>query len=625
MCGICGGVICPKVSKVMDLETLRRMSGMLVHRGPDQDGFYLSKDKKTGLGFRRLSIIDLSGGNQPISNEDGLIHVVFNGEIYNFQELRSVLEKQGHIFSTHSDTEVIVHAYEQYGIDCVQHLHGMFAFALWDSARQKLFLARDRLGKKPLYYWSGPDGLYFASELKALLQIPKMPRDVDQDALAAYFRYQYVPAPRSILQGVYKLPPAHTLVFDSEQNSLDISSYWQPEYEPKLHLSMREAEEELLEELRRAVRQRLISDVPLGALLSGGIDSSLIVALMAESGPQVKTFTIGFEESRFDERPYARMVAQRYETDHQELVVHPDMLDVLPRLAWYLDEPMADPSALPTYYVSQMAHQHVTVVLNGDGGDENFGGYWHHTASLSAQQLSILPSWLRNGFLHQLRWSSKRFPEISLLTRLSRFLEQGDWPLWRMHESRMTLFDTRSLYSLLPQLTDRSYESYFERIYSGLSGLKKVDALLRADLLAVLPGQLLVKMDRMSMANSLETRSPLLDHKVVELVARFPINYKIAYGKKKILLRHLAARFIPDSLVRRPKMGFAVPLPRWLYREYAAPIRDILQNPQACIYKYVNFNAVKQLLECATVEQSVNSQRIWALLVLEEWLQGVLN
>lgn len=598
---------------------------MLVHRGPDQDGFYLSEDQKAGLGFRRLSIIDLSGGNQPISNENGLIHVVFNGEIYNFQELRSVLEKQGHTFSTRSDTEVIVHAYEQYGVDCVQYLHGMFAFALWDSSRQNMFLARDRLGKKPIYYWSGPDGLYFASELKALLQIPKMPRDVDQVALAAYFRYQYIPAPCSILQGVYKLPPAHTLVFDSEQNSLDISCYWQPEYEPKLHLSMREAEEELLEELRRAVRQRLISDVPLGALLSGGIDSSLIVALMAESGPQVKTFTIGFEESRFDERPYARMVAQRYETDHQELVVHPYMLDVLPRLAWYLDEPMADPSALPTYYVSQMARQYVTVVLNGDGGDENFGGYWHHTASLSAQQLSILPGWLRNGFLQLLCWSSGHFPHISLLPRLTRFLEQGDWPLWKMHESRMTLFNMSSSHSLLLQSASQSSENYYERVYGGLPDLEDVDALLRADLLAVLPGQLLVKMDRMSMAHSLETRSPLLDHKVVELVARFPADYKIAYGEKKILLRRLASRFIPNGLARRPKMGFAVPLARWLYQEYAVPIRDILLDPQSYIYQYVKFSAVKQLLDCGPVEQAVNSQRIWALLVLEEWFRGVLN
>jgi len=597
----------------------------LVHRGPDRDGFYLSPDHKVGLGFRRLSIIDLAGGNQPIGNEDGTKQIVFNGEIYNFRELRATLEKCGHLFHTKSDTETIVHAYEEYGINCVDYLHGMFAFALWDASQRLLLLARDRLGKKPLYYWPGPHGLYFASELKALLQVPEMPRQVDEQALTEYFRYHYVPAPHSILKGVFKLPPASTLVYDVEANSLEISSYWQPEFEPKLRLSMPEAEEALLEELRRAVRQRLISDVPLGALLSGGIDSSLIVALMAEAGPQVKTFTIGFDDSSFDERTYARVVAERYGTDHHELVVRPDMLEVLPRLAWYLDEPMADPSALPTYYVSKMARQHVTVVLNGDGGDEDFGGYWHHGASLTAQNLSLVPGWLRHGFSQQITRFGGHLSETAFLSRLANRMEQGDWPLWKLHQSRMTLFQERPLLTLFPAAAKYASESYFEQVYSSAPSLKGVDALLRADLLAVLPGQLLVKMDRMSMANSLETRSPLLDHKVVELAARLPSNYKIAHGKKKILLRHLAGSFIPGSLANRPKMGFAVPLHRWMYKEYAKPVRDILLDPKALIYEYVQPNAVKGLLDCVPAEQSTNSLRIWSLLILEKWLQGVLN
>lgn len=618
-------VIRANAPDIVKPETLKRMSDTLIHRGPDRDGFYLSPDQKVGLGFRRLSIIDLSGGDQPICNEDGSKQIVFNGEIYNFRELRLTLEGCGHLFHTNSDTETIVHAYEEYGVDCVKHLHGMFAFALWDASQQRLFMARDRLGKKPLYYWHGSQGLYFASELKALLQVPEMPRQVDQQALAQYFRYQYIPAPLSILKDVFKLPPAHTLVYDVEKNNLELSCYWQPEFEPKLALSMPEAEEALLDELRRAVRQRLISDVPLGALLSGGIDSSLIVALMAEAGPQVKTFTIGFDDTGFDERSYARVVAERYGTDHHELVVRPDMLDVLPRLAWYLDEPMADPSALPTYYVSQMARQHVTVVLNGDGGDEDFGGYWHHGASLAAQQLSRVPRGLRHGLSRQITRYGHRLPQTSFLPRVARRLDEGDWPLWKMHESRMTLFDEHSLRSLFPQVASFVSESYFEQIYAGAPDLHGVDALLRADLLAVLPGQLLVKMDRMSMANSLETRSPLLDHKVVELAVRMPANYKIAFGRKKIILRRLAGRFIPRSLAQRPKMGFAVPLQRWLYQEHAVPVRDILLDPQARIYEYLQFSAVKDLLDCAPVERSTNSLRIWALLILEKWLQGVLN
>ena len=625
MCGICGEAFRLSSPKMIDKGILKRMSTTLIHRGPDQDGFYLSPDYKVGLGFRRLSIIDLSSGDQPIGNEDGSIQIVFNGEIYNFRELRSTLEACGHSFRTKSDTETIVHAYEQYGVDCVKHLHGMFAFALWDASQRKMLLARDRLGKKPLYYWHGPQGLYFASELKALLQVPEMPRQVDQQALAQYLRYQYIPAPLSILQGVYKLLPAHTLVYELEKNSLEITSFWQPEFEPKLSLSMPEAEEALLDELRRAVRQRLISDVPLGVLLSGGINSSLIVALMAEAGPQVKTFTIGFDDADFDERSYARIVAERYSTDHHELVVRPDMLDVLPRLAWYLDEPMSDPSALPTYYVSKMARQHVTVVLNGDGGDEDFGGYWHHGATMAAQKLARVPGWLRHGLSRSITRYGNWLPEYSLLPRVARRLDEGDWPFWKLHESRLTLYDEHSLKSLVSSIALSTSESYFEQTYLNAPGLKGVDALLRADLLAFLPGQLLVKMDRMSMANSLETRSPLLDHKVVELAAQLPAKYKITSRKKKIILRHLAGRFIPSSLACRPKMGFGVPLERWLYREHKGAVRDILLNPNARIFEYVQLNVVRQLVECAPAMQPINSRRLWGLLILENWLHEILN
>lgn len=625
MCGICGIVLSDSSSRIVELETLKKMTDVLIHRGPDRDGFFLGADKKAGLGFRRLSIIDLSSGDQPIGNENGSLQIVFNGEIYNFRELRATLEKRGHLFHTNSDTETIVHAYEEYGAECVKHLHGMFAFALWDIPRRKLLLARDRLGKKPLYYWHGTRGLHFASEIKALLQVPEMPREADEQALAEYFHYEYIPAPLSILKGVFKLPPAHTLLYDAGKNKLVLSRYWQPEFEPKSSLSLPEAEEALLEELRRAVRRRLVSDVPLGALLSGGIDSSLVVALMAETVPKVKTFTIGFDDADFDERPHARAVADRYNTDHHELVVRPNMLDILPRLVWYLDEPMADSSAVPTYYVAQMARQHVTVVLNGDGGDENFGGYWHYGAALAAQRFGTLPSWFRNGILRPVFSAGNRIKQNSLSTRFLRLLDQDGWLLSEHHEIRTTVYDQTQLDSLLLKNIPKSLTSYYESIYGNAPNLKGLDAMLRADLLGLLPGKFLVKMDRMSMGNSLEARSPLLDQSIVEFAAQLPASYKSSNGKSKLVLRNLAKRFIPRNLASRRKMGFGVPLAHWLYDKHANEVRQTLLDPKARIYEYVNPAAVKGMLNCPPAEREINSVKLWGMLILETWFHEVLS
>ena len=621
MCGICGQVIHSQAVQTVDSVGLEQMANAIAHRGPDEAGFYVDPERKAGLGFRRLRIIDLVTGSQPLCNEDKSVWVVFNGEIYNFQDLRKNLESQGHVFKTQTDTETIVHAYEEFGKDFVDHLRGMFAIGLWDNINQRLILARDRLGKKPLYYYRGSQEVIFGSELKALLQLPQTPREVSQEALSYYLTYGYIPAPLSILENVYKLPPAHILVYEAKINELRMQSYWNPNYLPKLNLDLDEAEEALLTELRQAIKLRLISDVPLGALLSGGIDSSLVVALMAEMSPKVETFTIGFEESNFDERKYARIVADRYATKHHEMVVRPEMMSVLPDLVHFLDEPMADPSVLPTYYVSQMARKEVTVVLNGDGGDESFGGYWHYGATLNAQRFSRLPNWFREGVLRPISTSLSK--DRPFFVRLLRLLDQSSFPISSKHEARMTLFPSSPLQNYLPN----GYEipHYFQEIYAGASGLDNVDAMLRADLLAVLPGQLLVKMDRMSMGHSLEARSPLLDQQVVEFAARLPSKFKIAGSRQKILLRKLARHFIPPALIDRQKKGFAVPLERWLYRDYREPVNEILLDTHSTIYEYLPMEFTKNLLECDVLERPSNSSSLWALLILETWLREVFN
>lgn len=625
MCGICGIVLNTSTENFVDEHLLRKMTDVLVHRGPDQEGVHVFLNHKVGLGFRRLSIIDLFTGNQPLSNEDNSLWIVFNGEIYNFQELRLDLEKHGHIFRTQTDTEVILHAYEEYGEACVEHLRGMFAFAIWDEPQQRLIVGRDRLGKKPFYYYFGPEGFAFASEIKALLQIPWISRELDEEALVYYLNYKYIPAPFTILQYVKKIPPANILIFNANGNTIRTQVYWQVEYLPKLNFRLEEVQEYFLDLLRDAIRARLVGDVPIGALLSGGIDSSLIVALMAEMSDRVRTFTIGFDEAGFDERKFARIVASRYGTDHHELVVTPDMMDVLPQLVWYLDEPMADVSALPTFYVAKMARQHVTVVLNGDGGDENFGGYWHYGAALRAQRFQRLPEWVRIGGL---------LPFVSLindrlsnpfLTHLDQYLEQSSLPLWRQHELRLTLFNTRQLQSMLLDQNDYTKTRYFDQFVLESKDLDGLDAMLRTDLLSFLPGQLLVKMDRMSMGNSLEARSPLLDHNVIEFAARLPTNYKIRGAKSKFLLRNLAKHYIPVQLSRRKKMGFGVPLERWLYSDFSSKIQDLLLDPHAKIYEYVRLDGVQKLLHCPISERYANSGRIWALLILEMWLKEVLK
>ena len=626
MCGICGILsfdVLPRESR----QLVRRMSAELIHRGPDSAGSFA--DDRVALGFRRLNIIDLSTGDQPIPNEDETVWIVFNGEIYNFRSLRQKLEAAGHRFRTRTDTETIIHAYEEYELEFVQHLRGMFAFAIWDARRGRLVLARDRVGKKPLYYYQGADQLFFASELKALLQAPSVPRQIDLVALDEYLTYQYIPAPHTILQGVCKLPPGHLLVANTQTGRVDIQRYWQLNYQPKMHLSEAEAAEELRARLAEAVRLRLISDVPLGALLSGGVDSSIVVGLMAQTSDQpVKTFSIGFEQSSFNELPYARQVARRFGTDHHEFIVRPEAVAVVPEIVHYLDEPMADSSAIPTYYVAKMARQHVTVVLNGDGGDEVFAGYERYPTVLALLRLSRLPAWLLQGVLRPVlaAWPEhldykrivargRTLTEVSHLSLGEHFLRQETvFPRWLREE-----LYTPDLARVIAASHPEGAESYMLDYFHSPDDLGRLDQMLQADTHTYLPGDLLVKMDRMSMAHSLEARSPFLDQDIVQFAASLPEAYKRRGNAGKLVLKRACADLLPEDIQTRPKQGFGVPIGQWFRRELRELVCDALLDPRARGRGLFRIEAIRALLAEHQQGRHDHSSRLWALLVFELW------
>jgi asparagine synthase (glutamine-hydrolysing) len=560
---------------------------------------------------------------------------VFNGEIYNYRELRTRLETKGYHFTTQTDTETILHAYEEYGTDCLQHLNGMFAFAIWDAKRRRLFLARDRLGKKPLYYYLTPHGIIFASELKALLQSPRVPRSIDLKALDEYLTFHYVPAPRTILQDVRKLPPAHFLLISCDDPTAIIQSYWHLEYQPKLNIPESEAARLVRSTLDDAVRARMISDVPLGALLSGGVDSSIVVGLMAQASTQpIKTFSIGFEEKAYDELEYARLIANRFKTDHHEFVVKPEAASIIPKVVHFLDEPMADASAIPTYYVAQIARQHVTVVLNGDGADETFGGYNRYSTVQSLQHLSRLPGWFIGGMLKpilgawpqgldygRIRQRGQTFLEVAPLTFGEHYLRQcTTFP----HALRESLY-LPEIAGLVRKASDSTTEEYLLSMFTSGTGLGQLDQMLRADILAYLPGDLLVKMDRMCMANSLEGRSPFLDYRLVELAAQLPEKYKRRGGYGKIILKKTFADLLPEKTRTRKKQGFGVPLDSWFRNDLRDMVYDTLLSHRAVERGLFETQTIKRLLDQHQNGQFDNSQHLWTLLVLELWQQKFLD
>jgi asparagine synthase (glutamine-hydrolysing) len=606
-------------------EQVRSMTDTIVHRGPDDEGIHVAGN--VGLGMRRLSIIDLAGGKQPIYNEDGSVVVVFNGEIYNFPELRQGLEIRGHKFRTHSDTEVIVHLYEEMGSDCVTKLRGMFAIALYDAKTETLLLARDRLGKKPLFYAQRDGRLYFGSEIKALLAVAPELADVDSAGVLQFFYFGYIPDPHSAFRDIRKLPPGYVAEYKDE--SIRVRQYWDV---PTYGIHDPGSDEACLDEmerlLREAVRMRLISDVPLGALLSGGVDSSIVVALMArESSAPVKTFSIGFHKADFNEAEYARLVAEKFGTDHHELIVDPDINQTLDHLTRMMEEPFGDSSMIPTYYVSQLARQHVTVALSGDGGDELFAGYDRYIVNWRRQRYEFIPGWMGKIYrehAYPLLPSSvkgKKFAWNITLSSRDRYLD-GISFLPALHRERSLFSDE------FVETARKSADPFrqFERYYDDAPASDQLSRLMYLDTKTYLTADILAKVDRMSMATSLEMRCPILDHVFVEWVTGLPLKYKFRDGTRKFLFKKLAERLgVPSQLLYRRKQGFSLPLVHWMRHELKDGLLQTLLEPRALQRGYFKPSAIREVLDEHVRGRRDHSGILWMLLVFELWHRNFLE
>ena len=596
------------------------MGASLRHRGPDDAGVYI--DGPVGLAHQRLSILDLSAaGHQPMCNEDGTVWIVFNGEIYNFQELRRSLESS-HTLKSRTDTEVILHLYEDYGTQCISLLRGMFAFAIWDQRSRRLVLARDRLGKKPLFYAANEQGLTFASELKALIVGRDMPA-IDPLAVHHYLTFQYIPTPQTIFQGVRKLPPGHFAVY--ENGKLSESAYWSLNYDQKGPLrSEQDYQEELQSLLTEAVRLRLVSDVPLGAFLSGGVDSSSVVAIMSRLMTEpVKTFSIGFKEDQYNELPYARQIAERFGTEHHEFMVEPTALEILPTLVRVYDEPYADSSAIPTYYVSQLSRQHVTVILNGDGGDELFAGYPRYNFDpLQRWSARYLPG--SREVLGRLVLSC--IPPVRGLRRARGLAQRALAPFSRTYLYRICYFPPEAKTLLYTEefnetVAGHDSASLLDRWFEEAEAQELLDQLLSVDTRTYLPDDLLVKVDRASMAHSLEARSPFLDHKLVEFAAALPVSLKLHHGETKRLLKRAMRRTLPDEILDRPKMGFGVPIDRWFREDCREFLRETLLSARSRQRGYFKPKMVEQMIDEHQDNRLNYAYHLYALLMLELWHQ----
>ena len=623
MCGI-AGVLYADPSRPVDPAVLRAMGDRIAHRGPDAEGFL--NDPGLGLVHRRLSIIDLSGGGQPLGNEDGSVQVVFNGEIYNFQELRRGLEARGHRFRTNSDTEILVHLYEDEGADLVRRLRGMFAFALWDRADRRLLLARDRLGIKPLYVYRDAEKLLFGSELKAVLAHPGVGRDVDPEALEDYLAFGMVPGSRSIFRRVEKLPPAHTLTVRAAELGQAPRRYWRLHVEPDPRPSADEWEEAVRAKVSEAVRLHLIADVPVGAFLSGGLDSSVVVATAADPAPgPLQTFSIGFADEAVNELPYARQVAERFGTRHTEEVVTPDAVSLLDDLAWFYDEPFADNSAIPTFLVARLAARSVKVALSGDGGDEAFGGYTRYAHDLKEATIRRrLPSWLRRRVLGPLArvwpkadWLPRPLRAKTLLTNLS--LEAGTAYANTLSICRPPLRRGLLAADVSARLNGHRPGRLIEADYATAPAGDALGGMMAADVGTILPDDFLVKVDRASMAHGLEVRPPLLDHELMELAARIPPAWKVRGGETKWVLKRAFRGRLPETAVDRAKHGFELPIDGWL----RGPLRDTFEagvlDPRARVRDFVDQPTARKLYRAHCSGTGRHGGVLWALLVLARW------
>ncbi|MBQ2683494.1 MAG: asparagine synthase (glutamine-hydrolyzing) [Thermoguttaceae bacterium] len=644
MCGICGAVGRSRVP--VSPETLDAMVDSLTHRGPDDRGTLLlspgqgafSSRAGAALGHRRLSIIDLSSaGRQPLANEDGSVWVTFNGEIYNYLELRRELLEKGHRFKTDTDTEVLVHLYEETGLDFPKRLEGMFAIAVWDARKEQLVLVRDRLGKKPLFYWRTAEELYFASELKALTLLPGFPRTLDPIALEQYFAYQYIPAPRTIWRDARKLPPAHLAVW-TPQGRWSQERYWEIDFNREERFtSAREWSERLRSALEESVRRRLRSDVPLGAFLSGGVDSTIIVSLMQKlSDRPIKTFSIGFEQKEYDETALAAATAKRLGTEHTELIVTPDARAIFPQIVAQYDEPYSDSSAIPTWYLCQMTRRHVTVALSGDGGDELFAGYDRYKAVKLAGALDFFPEPIRRFLAGPVRaMIPASISQRSILRRMKRFLEAvGMSPLER-YLQWIAIFNRQRLGRLFSnrfrEVLRQAYEEEGEEpnpltvLQAAFARADRRDfatAISVTDLLTYLPGDILTKVDIASMRFALEVRCPMLDTGVVELAARLPIALKMRATKGKLILRETFREYLPPDLEKQPKRGFGVPLDHWFRGPLSGDLRDALLSCDSPCAAYLNPEYTRELVEQHLAAKFDHAGRLWSLLVFNQWLKG---
>jgi asparagine synthase (glutamine-hydrolysing) len=619
MCGVCG-ILKFNAADSVDPALVEAMTEGISHRGPDDFGYHVQG--QVGLGHRRLSIIDLAGGRQPMENEDGSVVVVFNGEIYNFQDIRRDLIRRGHRFRTRSDTETIVHAYEEYGDDCVKQFRGMFVFALWDQRRQRLLIVRDRLGIKPLYYYQNRDGLFFSSEVKSLTECQEVPREVDETSLNLYLSLRYVPGPRTMFKGILKLQPGYLLVAD--RDGVKTRQYWDITYGAPL-ADNEDTVRQFQNLLEESVKLRLMAEVPLGVFLSGGLDSSAILALMSKyrQGEPIKTFSVGYpgsngEEDENCEFAFARQAAEAFGAEHHEFNVNAlDFADFVPKLAWQLDEPLADPSCIPLYFISRLARQHITVVLSGEGADEILGGYTIYDKMLTLERLRKIPG---------AEWSAKRLAGLAPEGRYQNILEMASLPLAKRYRGISRGFRPALQARLMRQRArgNQNLDDIFAPLFRATSHTSPLNRMLYADSKVWLPDDLLLKADKMTMANALELRVPFLDHKLVEYSAQLPDSMKLNGGIGKVLLRRIMKGVLPESILHRPKKGFPVPVMAWL----RGPLRDFTRQtllvPGSACRRFFDLPVLEEIVDGQ--EAGVDRQQeLWSLLIFEFWHRAFMR
>jgi len=618
MCGITGKIFFSQEKNIEESE-IKRMTDVIQHRGPDDEGFYINKN--VGLGFRRLSIIDLNTGHQPLSNESGSKWIVFNGEIYNFLELRRELQQKGYFFKTKTDTEVILKLYEEYGVHCVDYLRGMFAFAIWDNDTQQIFCVRDRFGIKPFYYYSDKEKLVFASEIKAILKSKNVDKTLSTDGLDSYFTFGYITSDLSIYKEIKKLQPAHYLLLSFKNKvTLQIKRYWEICFQPDYSKTENQWSEEIESALSESVKLHMISDVPLGAFLSGGIDSSSVVTMMAKNSNQpIKTFSIGFKEQKYNELQYARQIATKYGCEHHEQIVDPESIDLLPKLVNAYDEPFADSSAIPTYYVSKLARKHVTVALSGDGGDELFAGYgiYKRLNDIYSNPLNFKSPLLNKfiwGNLHKIIPYNVRGKSATYFLSQNRKLVSAYSNVWPRAERKKLLLNHGIVN------TSTGSESYKEDILNKGS-YDFVTNMQNLDLKTYMVDSILTKVDRASMINSLEVRVPLLDHKFAELTFKIPSYLKLQKNDQKYILKQAMSPYLPPSILNHPKQGFGIPLEFWFKDDLKQYVNDTLLSANSHLGSYLNKSYVKDIILKNENGTKDFSTKIWPLLFFEEWLK----